>query len=194
MYCWCRVSINMKNVIWPRSDMKCHLKRFIFKHSSPCSPHTSLTGIAVLGSHLSKSHWHIQGFSEELWDWMCCVSYRQKRDKQIKLLFNMISQEYITVILAFCNSRIFFSDAFVYTSFSGHSSYEQWRTNKPEIFGLVWENFITTTWNTSRSIWRWHHIAYTCFWEAQEVGRELWGSERWLQEWEAINKQDWGQR
>ena len=39
-----------------------------------------------------------------------CVSYGRKRDKRIVLSSNMISSEYITVILAFWNH------AFVYTS------------------------------------------------------------------------------
>ena len=41
----------------------------------------------------------IRGLSEKKLDW---VSYGQKRDKQIVLSSNMISSEFITVILAFC--------------------------------------------------------------------------------------------
>ena len=50
----------------------------------------------------------IQGLSEKQQDWVCCVSYGRKRDKRIVLLSNMISWEYITVILASCNHWLLF--------------------------------------------------------------------------------------
>lgn len=65
---------------------------------------------------------------------------------------NIISGEYITVMLVFCNHCIF-SHAFAYTSFSEPSSIrkvgvandEERATNKPEILGPVEENSATGT-------------------------------------------------
>ena len=56
--------------------------------------------------------------------------------KEIVLLSYMISWKYITVILAFYNHCIFFSDIFCLHLFFRLFSYEYRRKNKTEIFGL----------------------------------------------------------
>ena len=51
---------------------------------------------------------HIRGQLEKQREWVCYVGYGRKRDKQIVLSSNMISWEFIIVILAFCNYCIYF--------------------------------------------------------------------------------------
>lgn len=53
----------------------------------------------------------IQGLSEKQQDWVCCVTYWWKRNKQNALSY-MISSEYITVILTFYNHGHFFGGFF----------------------------------------------------------------------------------
>ena len=74
---------------------------------------------------------------------MCCVNYRQKRDKRIVLSSNMIFWEYVTVSLALYNHYIFFPWFCLHFLFFRSFSYEHWEMK--------------------------------------------------LQEWEAFNKQDWGE-
>ena len=52
---------------------------------------------------------------------VCCVTERRKRDKWIVLSSNMISSEYRTVILTFCDHCIFFTCFCLHLHFSGPS-------------------------------------------------------------------------
>ena len=105
---------------------------------------------------------------------MYCVSYGRKRDKRIVLSCNMISWEYVTLILTFYTHWISFHMFLFVSPLFSFFSYEYWgtkneyrATNKPEIFGPVWENSVTINWNASAR--KRHH---THVWEKHKRFKE----------------------
>ena len=135
------------------------------------------------GTDSAMGEWRISGLFDHL-RWYL---------GSIIIAFCHVSFIYFSVCLVFFFFGYFCLHLFFFRSFSygqGWTNDEHRTKNKREMFAPVKKKPITPLLYECMEINACHaHV----FWVAQEVQIEAWGSERWLQEKEAIKEQDLGQ-
>ena len=119
-----------------------------------------------------------------------CVVWTMGKRRMSRLSSsNIISWEYMMIILAFCNCCIPTSvHAFVNTTFSVHSA-----MNTEEQISLTFSDqllkILSQALEMLQQVYGSNTMSCTCFRVTQEVQRGFWRNKRWLQERETFNKQ-----
>ena len=101
---------------------------------------------------------------------MCSVSYRRKKDKRTVLSSDMISWDYIAVILAFGNHCLF-SRAFVYTSFSDRSAMSIEKRINPKFFVCL-RKTSSQALEIRKWVYRENSMLHTCVFERHKMFKE----------------------